>query len=127
MNDVLKGSCACGQIHFTTTGVPKGAAVCHCGQCRKMSGHAWASARVRREAFEIEGPIKWLRLSEKAERGICPDCGSFLFWVGAQDPDYISFALGAIDGPTGITLGRHIFVSDKADYYLLDDGLKQER
>nr|WP_255723256.1 GFA family protein [Thalassobius sp. Cn5-15] len=127
MTDVLNGSCACGQIQFTCRATPKGAAVCHCSQCRKMSGHAWASAHVPRTSFEMTGPVKWLRLSEQAERGICPDCGSFLFWVGVGHPDFISFALGSVDGPTGVALGRNIFVSEKADYYPLNDGLIQER
>lgn len=125
MTENLKGSCACGKIHFTVTGEAGGPSVCHCSQCRKMSGHAWASAHVLKPEIQIEGPVKWLKLSEKAERGICPDCGSFLFWVGVDEPEYISFALGAIDGPTGITLKRHIFTADKADYYLLEDGLEQ--
>lgn len=127
MTVVLKGSCACGQIQFICHGTPKGAAVCHCSQCRKMSGHAWASAHVRRAQFDITGPVKWLCLSDQAERGICPECGSFLFWAGVSHPDFISFALGAVDGPTGVELARHVFVSERADYYPLDDGLTQER
>ena len=34
-------------------------------------------------------------------------------------------ALGAIDGPTGLALERHIFVADKGDYYRIGDGLPQ--
>lgn len=125
MTSTLNGSCACGTIRFQVTGKPGGPSVCHCSQCRKMSGHAWSSAHVLKPDLQIDGPVKWLRLSDSAERGICPDCGAFLFWVGRDEPDYISFALGAIDGPTGITLKRHIFTADKGDYYSLDDGLPQ--
>lgn len=122
---MLKGSCACGTIHFSTEARPEGASICHCSQCRKMSGHAWASSHVPRDSLQIEGPVKWVALSKQAERGICPECGAFLFWIGVSDPDLISFALGAVDGPTGIVMERHIFTRDKADYYLLQDGLPQ--
>ncbi len=35
-------------------------------------------------------------------------------------------AMGALDGPTGLRLARHIFVADKGDYYDIADGLPQE-
>lgn len=37
----------------------------------------------------------------------------------------MSFALGAIDGPTGITSEKHIFTASKGDYYDINDGLPQ--
>ena len=38
----------------------------------------------------------------------------------------MSFALGAIDGPTGLTLEKHIFTDTKGDYYQIADGLPQK-
>jgi hypothetical protein len=35
-------------------------------------------------------------------------------------------ALGALDGPTGLVLQRHIFVADKGDYYDITDHVRQE-
>ena len=54
--------------------------------------------------------------------GFFPRCGSFLFWT-AHDEDTISFALGALDAPTGLTLEKHIFCEDKGDYYDIEDDL----
>jgi aspartyl-tRNA(Asn)/glutamyl-tRNA(Gln) amidotransferase subunit A len=42
-----------------------------------------------------------------------------------DERDWTSVALGAIDGPTGLRLQRHIFVADKGDYYDIADGLPQ--
>ncbi|MBR9650212.1 GFA family protein [Thalassovita aquimarina] len=122
---MLKGSCACGKVHFKVTGQPRGATACHCGQCRKMAGIAWASADVPEDQLQIEGPVHWLSLTDAARRGICPDCGAFLFWHGTGD-HHVSFALGAIDGPTGVKIAQHIFVADKGDYYGLADGVVQK-
>lgn len=121
----MKGSCACGAIAFTVSGVPQGASCCHCTQCRKMSGHVWSSAYVPETEIVIDGAVKWVSLTEKAKRGICPDCGAFLFWK-AHDEDTMSFALGAIDGATGLSLEKHIFTATKGDYYALSDGLPQK-
>ncbi|MCK0141468.1 GFA family protein [Aliiroseovarius sp. F20344] len=121
---MLKGSCLCGAIEFETSANPKGVSMCHCSQCQKQSGGIWASAYVAEADLTIAGDVKWYAASDAAKRGSCPTCGSFLFWK-ANDEDTISFALGAIDGPTGLKLEKHIFIADKGDYYEIADGLPQ--
>ncbi|MGR3792825.1 GFA family protein [Vannielia sp. SX4] len=120
----LRGSCLCGAISYEVTGVPQGVSVCHCGQCRRMSGHLWASAYVKDEELRIEGAPQWYASSDTAKRGFCPTCGSFLFWKH-NDEDTTSFSLGSIDGPTGLRLQKHIFTADKGDYYDIADGVEQ--
>ena len=119
-----RGSCLCGDITFGVHAVPQGASVCHCTQCRKQSGHLWASAYVPRDALRITGEPRWFEASDTAKRGFCPRCGSFLFWA-AHDEGTMSFALGALDAPTGLRLEKHIFCASKGDYYDIADGLPQ--
>ena len=121
-----KGSCLCGGVSFSVAGDLGRPAVCHCSQCRKQSGHYWASTDVPRAAVTLQGADKvaWYRSSEKVRRGFCSTCGASLFW----DPilkDTIGIAMGAFDQPTGTHLGIHIFVADKGDYYDIADGLPQ--
>ena len=120
-----KGSCLCGDVTFVVTAPPEGASACHCGQCRKQSGHVWASAYVARSDLSISGTVNWYAASDIAKRGFCPKCGSFLFWA-AHDEDTMSFALGALEAPTGLRLAKHIFVKDKGDYYDIADGVPQQ-
>lgn len=122
---MIKGSCLCGDITFETGAEPQGASMCHCGQCRKQSGGIWSSAFVPEADLTITGPVSWFASSDTAKRGICPRCGSFLFWK-AHDEDTISFSLGSVDGPTGLRLSKHIFVADKGDYYEIADGVPQK-
>jgi hypothetical protein len=98
--------------------------MCHCSQCRKQSGGIWSSAYVAETDLTISGDVLWYEASASAKRGSCPRCGSFLFWK-AHDEDTISFALGAINGPTGLELTKHIFVRDKGDYYAIADDVPQ--
>ena len=120
----MTGRCLCGGVVFTLTASPEGFAVCHCSQCRKQSGHLWASAHVQDEDLQVTGEVRWYQSSDKAKRGFCPTCGAFLFWKHADD-DHTSFSLGALDGPTGAKLEKHIFTADKGDYYDITDGLPQ--
>lgn len=122
---MVRGRCNCGAITFETAARPQGASVCHCGQCRRQSGHLWASAWVPREALSIKGPVRWYDSSAAAQRGFCPTCGAFLFWH-AHAEDTMSFALGALDTPTGLRLEKHIFTADKGDYYVIADDLPQK-
>lgn len=122
---MLEGSCLCGDVRFRILTDPKAATICHCSQCRKQSGHIWASANVSQNEIEVSGPVTWYQSSPSARRGFCPRCGSFLFWK-ALDEDIMGFALGALEPPTGLRIEKHIFVGSKGDYYDITDGLPQE-
>ncbi len=120
------GSCLCGAVRFEVAGELKPPDACHCTQCRKVSGHYWASTDVPRKSLTIHGAdsVAWFRSSEKVQRGFCSTCGSALFWDPIQQ-DRIGVAMGAFDSPTGTRLAIHIFVADKGDYYDIGDGLPQ--
>lgn len=124
MSATIKGQCNCGAVRFSTDAAPLGPSICHCGQCRRQSGHLWASAYVAKDALTIEGDVRWYDSSAEAQRGFCPHCGSFLFWH-AHAEGTMSFSLGALETPTGISLEKHIFTADKGDYYEITDGLEQ--
>ena len=122
-----KGSCLCGAVRFEIDGELPEADACHCSQCRKQSGHYWASIDIPTSTLNIQNEthIRWYQSSGKVRRGFCELCGSFLFW----DPihhDKIAVAMGAFDGPTGTKLWSHIFVADKGDYYKIEDGILQK-
>ena len=126
MPEVNRGSCLCGRVRFTVAGELAAADACHCVQCRKQSGHFFASTNVPRDRLRLESEdgLTWYPSSAKVRRGFCSTCGSTLFW----DPparDWTSVAMGAFDGPTATRLERHIFVAEKGDYYEITDGLPQ--
>lgn len=123
-----KGSCLCGAVKFAVTGELHPPDACHCSQCRRQSGHFWASTDVARAALTIHGAesLTWFHSSEKVRRGFCSTCGSALFW----DPikrDRIAVAMGAFESPTDTRLAMHIHVADKGDYYDIGDGLPQNQ
>jgi hypothetical protein len=82
---------------------------------------------VAPSALKLDGveTVRWYRSSEKVRRGFCGTCGSVLFWEPLDRDDFIAVAMGAFESPTGVRLGKHIFVVDKGDYYDIADGLPQ--
>lgn len=120
------GSCLCGAVRFRVEGDLHPPDACHCRQCRRQSGHYWASTNVARSALSLEGEenVRWYRSSETIRRGFCATCGSLLFWE-PDGHDWTAIAMGAFDEPTGTRLALHIFTSQKGDYYEIADGVPQ--
>ncbi len=123
-----KGSCLCGAVTIEVEGELAPPDACHCSQCRRQSGHVWASTDVPEERLTITGGdnITWYQASEKVRRGFCKTCGSYLFWDPIHHPR-TAVAMGAFDAPTGTQLESHIYVADKGDYYDIGDGLPQNQ
>ncbi|RQO57281.1 aldehyde-activating protein [Paucibacter sp. KBW04] len=126
MLELKTGSCLCGAVRFQVDAPLKAPDACHCRQCRKHSGHFFASTDVPKRALRIEGEdqLSWYHSSAKVRRGFCKHCGSSLFF----DPparDWIGIAMGAFDSPTETHLEMHIFTAEKGDYYEIADGLPQ--
>ena len=42
-----------------------------------------------------------------------------------NDEDGIGIAAGCLDGPSGMLIGKHIFVAHKGDYYKITDDSPQ--
>ena len=124
-----KGSCLCGAITFEVEGKLAPTDACHCNHCRKWTGHFLVAADVPRDALTIHGEneLCWFESSQKVRRGFCCQCGSSLFFdpLNTDKHDWIGIALGAFDTPTETEIALHIFVSQKGDYYEINDGLPQ--
>lgn len=122
------GGCLCGRVRYEIVGELMPVINCHCSKCRRFHGHVGAYAAARREdlvLIEATG-LKWYCSVQdetpNVYRGFCRECGSSLFWDPRGKPN-ISIAAGSIDSPTGLHTERHVWLSQKTDYYELTDGL----
>ena len=123
----MRGSCLCGGVVFEAALPLRPVIACHCTQCRKTSGHFWAASSVPLAQFSLieDKGLKWFQSSPQARRGFCDTCGASLFWQLEGD-ETISFAAGALDGPTGLAIASHWYVEDAGDYYDLPEGLSPQ-
>ena len=123
---MIKGRCDCGDVQFEIEAVRQDVTICHCSQCRRTSGHLWAStyAPYDKVKFITDESLEWYKSSDYAKRGFCKACGSSLFYR-LNEEEGIAIAAGCLDMPTGLKIGKHIFVKDKGDYYDITDGAPQ--
>jgi hypothetical protein len=120
------GGCLCGAVRYEVRGALRPIIVCHCTQCRRMTGHVMAATAARLADFRLlsESCLGWYASSAEARRGFCSHCGSTLFWQGAGR-DYLSIAAGTLDDASGLQIACHIFTADKGDYYEITDSAPQ--
>jgi hypothetical protein len=113
-------------VRYEVLGPLPDVTACHCGQCRRQSGHFYATTSVAAERFTLteDRGLKWYSASATARRGFSGECGSIVLWQPITK-DRVAILAGSLDAPTGLKLARHIFVADKGDYYEIDDGLPQ--
>ena len=55
----LNGGCLCGAVRYTTNAAPEFVGLCHCTDCQKHTGSAFAiMVRLPKTALQIQGTIK---------------------------------------------------------------------
>jgi hypothetical protein len=92
--------------------------VCHCVECRRWAGRAWAATGARIEDLVIEGNVAWRKSPHSeynADRGNCARCGSSLFWRAENGPR-MAIGAGTLDNPSGLRVAAHIWVEQGADW-----------
>ncbi|KAL4871865.1 hypothetical protein BDV12DRAFT_163270 [Aspergillus spectabilis] len=78
------GSCFCGKVRIETSCQPITSALCHCYDCRKLTGTLFTYSFVfKRADIEITGSPKEIVKSSESGNTIknlfCPDCGTPLY------------------------------------------------
>ena len=123
------GACLCGKIAFEFTNPQRPLVACHCRQCRQSTGHFVVASNTKLQDFELvdsDNVLKWYQSSNFAKRGFCSKCGTQLFYQ-LNDADHISIFAGALKDTGDMKIEKHIFCSEKSDYYQLPDNvLKNE-
>jgi hypothetical protein len=99
-----EASCRCGQLRAACFGEPVRISVCHCLECQKRSGSAFAAqARWPDAQVRVEGESRtWTRIADSGHRAtyrFCPECGSTVAYVIEGWPGLTAVPLGAFADP----------------------------
>jgi hypothetical protein len=126
MADPHSGGCLCGAVRWAVDAVTP-LAHCHCSVCRKIHGTAFATymaAQPNEFRFTKGEPaITWYESSPGFRRAFCSHCGSVVPGIGEDGHRFIP--AGCFDTDPGVVPKIHLFTPYKADWYALDDSLRQ--
>ena len=124
---MITGKCECGKICYQLDGEITDFSHCHCSQCRRLHGAAFATfggvARSKFKYLSGETDIKKYASSATSERVFCGNCGSNILCDVASEPDEHYIAMGTVDGDPKCPSGYHQFVGSKAPWYEINDDL----
>lgn len=130
MNDqtvTSTGGCLCGAVTYTVTAEPTAAIVCHCKDCQKYTGTAFAAVLfVSRDDVKISGKLQGFESETDSgnvmTRTFCPVCGSHITENSTLLPDLVVLAAGSLDDPSWIKPTAQCFAGRKLPWaYLTDD------
>jgi len=119
MSTIHQGSCLCAAVRYELLDEPKAVSHCHCRQCRKGHGAAFASyGSVPRDALRIvqgADALKGFASSPTVLREFCGHCGSSLFWsrCSGEFSDWVSLALATLDTPFVPRKEKHLHVESR--------------
>jgi hypothetical protein len=119
---LLTGSCLCKRVKYSVVAELQQFYLCHCEQCRKVTGSAFAS-----NIQSAPAEVKWLAGAEYVKRFdypgdrlftkvFCSECGSGLPFLNKTGKK-LFIPAGSLDSEPGILPGHNIFWGDRSSWY----------
>lgn len=96
--------CSCGRLRAEVSGEPVRVSVCHCLECKRRSGSAFAWAgRYDRAQVQLSGTRRsFVRVGDEGSRiafHFCPECGVTVAYENDDVPDMIAIPAGTFADP----------------------------
>ncbi len=122
------GSCLCQSCSYRIEGGIEPAGVCHCEDCRKVTGSPFGvSFRVLKDQFSIEGrTASYTKASDSGTmltRHFCPLCGSPLYTESASHSEAVYVKAGTLDQPAAIRIERQAWMASRVDWAIIPPGI----
>lgn len=110
----LTGGCLCGAVRYLAREEPAFVRVCHCRDCQKFTGSAFAVLLVlAKSAVEIRGTMKtFAKPGDSGNlllRAFCPECGASIAEEPTARPGVIVLNAGTLDDPAAVTPTAEIY------------------
>ena len=126
---MLEGRCECGRVRFEVDGEIVDFSHCHCSQCRRLHGAAYATfAGVNRHEFRYvkgEDEVATYASSPSNIRVFCARCGSMILCDPQDEPGYLYLSMSVVDGDPPRPPAYHAYVGSKAPWHDIRDDVPQ--
>lgn len=126
-----EGGCACGAITYRLTAEPLIVHACHCRDCQRLTGGAFAlNIWIERRFVEADharlGSVMLTAGSGKPHEVFrCPQCGTALYSkYHAASGDTVLLRAGTLDRPEEVAPDVHIFTRSKLPWLQLPEGAR---
>ena len=125
----MTGSCLCGQVKYSANTDPAFVGVCHCTDCQKFTGSAFAVVvGLPKSALTIQGPLstfdKTGDTGKATHRSFCSQCGSSVTDSADVMPDVVMIEAGTLDDSSWVKPGMQIFCDSAQSWVHLGGDMK---
>lgn len=123
------GGCLCGGVRFEVAEPLGPAAICHCQDCRRITGSAFnVSVAVSAPVFTVTrgAPSAFAAVSDAGSpivRHFCPDCGSPLWTSSPAYPDRVYVKAGTLDDPDLVRPGAQAWSERRVAWATIPENL----
>jgi hypothetical protein len=123
------GGCMCGKVRYQSSSDPLTFVLCHCRECRYVSGGAAASVVVvPSDAVKItQGAVKGFSSTgdngKKVIRQFCPDCGTPMFSLIESNPAIMVVKAGTMDESNGLKPAMTFWTRSAPDWAHIDPSI----
>lgn len=124
----LTGRCLCGAVSYKALGLLDRCYVCHCTDCQRRSGSAFAiNVPVAAQGFEVSG--RTIVLSREHIDGrsnaihFCPSCLTRLYTVNPAWPGSVILRGGSLDEARHLIPSAHIWTRSRQKWVPLPAGV----
>lgn len=128
---MIEGGCLCGKIRYQYDGELNELSMCHCKQCQKAQGTAYAAVSpIDVDKFKfVSGSelLKEYRATPEKVRVFCSNCGSPIYSARDDLPKVKRIRVGTVDDAFQCEEAYHTFTATKASWELLHDNLPKYR
>ena len=126
---MYNGRCLCSSVQFEIHGPIRNIIYCHCSECRKAQGSAFATNGIAdvNEFKIVKGDDQLSSYANSATQTkyFCRNCGSPIMSKNTKRPNQVRVRLGTIESDIKESPEAHIFVSSKANWDSIHDDLPQ--
>lgn len=130
MTETFEGRCTCGEVRYRMTSEPMFVHCCHCTECQRNSGSAFAlNAMIEADRVELlQGELELINTPTPSGNGQkifrCPTCKVAVWsnYAVAKIGDRMRFVrVGTLNNAASVTPDIHIFTSSKQPWVGLPD------
>jgi hypothetical protein len=121
----IEGGCLCGKVRYSADAEPSFVGVCHCKNCQKGIGSAFASVvGLPQAALQVEGTLKTFNdqgdSGKTLYRRFCPECGSSIMDEAEAMPGMVMILTGTLDDPSWVKPQMEIFCDSAQPWVKLE-------
>jgi hypothetical protein len=115
----IEGGCLVWQVRYSADAEPSFVGVCHCKNCQKGIGSAFATVvALPKPALDVQGELKTFNdrgdSGKSLYRRFCPECGSSIMDEAEAMPGVVMILTGTLDDTSWVKPQMEIFCAARS-------------